>query len=59
MWVDCSIMFKTNNEMIATVASGNNSNLSWKCPGHVLDMSLGQGHVLKSQGQKGGPLPTL
>ncbi len=25
--------------------------LSWKCPGHVWDMSRGQGHVLKSQGQ--------
>ncbi len=33
--------------------------LSWKCPGHVPDMSLGRGHVLKSQGQKGWPLPTL
>ncbi len=25
--------------------------LSWKCPGHIPDMSLGWGHVLKSQGQ--------
>ncbi len=25
--------------------------LSWKCPRHVPNMSLGQGHVLKSQGQ--------
>ncbi len=33
--------------------------LSWKCPGHVPDMSLGQENVLKSQGQKGGPLPTV
>ncbi len=27
------------------------STLSWKCPGHVPDMSSGWGHVLKSQGQ--------
>ncbi len=25
--------------------------MSWKCPGNVLDMSLGWGHVLKFQGQ--------
>ncbi len=25
--------------------------LSWKCPGHVPDISLGQGHVKKSHGQ--------
>ncbi len=25
--------------------------LSWKCPGHVLDMPSGGGHVLKSQGE--------